>query len=131
MLTDGQPRNCTVRNPNGHACRFIAIDNCLEFKDEEGNTLRTCDCALVYADEVLVVELKHKRKNQWVALGVDQLKATIELWKAAHPGVTYRKRRAVLANSKHPRFNFSHKSTMQRFYHDTGFRLLIIGEVDL
>ena len=73
VLTDGQPRNCTVRNPNGHACRFIAIDNCLEFKDEEGNTLRTCDCALVYADEVLVVELKHKRKNQWVALGVEQL----------------------------------------------------------
>lgn len=130
VFDSGSDQNCIVENPAHHLCRFVAIDHCIEFHDQDGQLKRTCDAAIEYDGNLVLIELKHKR-GQFIQTGVDQLRATIDLWQQEYPTVSYRVRRAVLANSKHPQFKYSHKSRMQQFFHETGFRLLIVGRITL
>ncbi len=122
--------NCTVLNPSAYECVFTAIDNCIELLDEDGNQKRSCDGILTYENHVILVELKHRTSN-WIPTGIDQLRKTIELFMEGRDAADFGKKIALLANSRHPRFKFGHSSTMEKFRHETGFRLLILGEIKL
>jgi hypothetical protein len=106
------------------------IDNCIEIVDENGNIRRTCDGMLAYEGHVVLIELKHRVSN-WIPTGIDQVRQTVELFMEGRDLADFGKKVAVVANSKHPRFKFGHQSTMERFRQETGFRLLIVGELVL
>lgn len=122
--------NCVVLNPLAFECLFTAIDNCIELLDDDGNLKRSCDGMLTYKNHVILVELKHRVSN-WIPTGIDQLRKTIELFMEGRSAADFGKKIAVLANSKHPQFKVGHQSTMEKFRQETGFRLLIVGEVVL
>ncbi|MBC6994362.1 hypothetical protein QWY85_01405 [Neolewinella lacunae] len=122
--------NCVVLNPAAFPCVFTAIDHCIEIVDQDGNLKRSCDGMLTYKGHVILVELKH-RGSDWISLGVDQLRQTTVLLMEGRNAADFRKKLAVLANSKHPQFKFGHQSTMEQFRQETGFRLLIVGEIKL
>lgn len=122
--------NCTVLNPSTFDCVFTAIDNCIEILDEDGNQKRSCDGVLTYEGHVILVELKH-RASKWIPTGIDQVRQTVDLFMEGRDLADFGKKIAVVANSKHPQFKYGHLSKMERFRNETGFRLLIVGELVL
>ena len=100
-----------VTNKEEKKVAFVAIDNCIEVLEENGDMAKRCDGLLVYEQNLVFVELKRVRKN-WVKDGVEQLKATIAHFKENSDESDFSRKRAFLANSKHPQFKYSHKQAM-------------------
>jgi len=84
---------------------FTAIDNCIDILDENGETQSRCDAMMRYAENLIFIELKEVRTD-WIKGGIGQLKETILYFKANQRVDAYSKKRAFLANRKHPRFKF-------------------------
>ncbi|MCR9098867.1 MAG: hypothetical protein NXI25_02875 [bacterium] len=120
-----------VINKEQKKVEFVAVDNCIEVLEENGDMAKRCDGLLVYEQNLVFVELKRIRKN-WVKDGIEQLKTTIAHFKAnGDNGADFSRKRAFLANSKHPQFKYSHKQEMQSFFNETGFRLIIVNKINV
>lgn len=119
-----------VTNKENKKVEFVAVDNCIEVLEENGDMAKRCDGLLVYKQNLVFVELKRIRKN-WVKEGIEQLKATITHFKANSDEAAFSRKRAFLANNKHPQFKYSHKQEMQSFFNETGFRLIIVNKIDI
>lgn len=114
----------TVSNVENTAVLFTAIDNCISLLRDNNNQESRCDGMITYADQIVFVELKEVLKD-WIPDGIEQLRTTIELFSENHNLLEYKKRRAFLANRKHPRFHHSHQEMMQHFRNETKVRLII------
>jgi hypothetical protein len=88
--------------------KFTAIDNCIDIYKENGEMDTRCDAILQYDSNLLFIELKTKRAD-WKSGGLEQIEATIQKMIKEMPSFYYqfRKRKAVVANSKNisPAFN--------------------------
>jgi len=107
---------------------FTAIDNCIEIYKPNGDMESRCDGMLTHSDNIDFIELKAVRRD-WIEVGIAQLKRTIELFGTNHDLTVYTKRRAFLANKKHPQFKYSHKERMQEFKRNSGIRLIIHNKI--
>lgn len=109
---------------------FTAIDNCISILRTDGNMEKSCDGMLTHDDNIDFVELKEGRMS-WIQGGIEQLKITVEIFSENHDLSQYRKKRAFLANRKHPHFQHSRKEDMQKFKNETDVRLIIHNRIKI
>ncbi len=122
--------NAVVINSKSCEIQFVAVDNNIIMKDSDGNIQSQCDGMLFHAKEWLAfVELKDIGKRPWISPAVNQLKSTINFFKANHDFKQFKQRFAYVANKQHPKFQFSKKELMLEFFRGTQFRLLIRKEI--
>lgn len=119
-----------VLNDNQKNITLTAIDNCIEILRENGEMESSCDGMLTYDSDIDFFELKVKREN-WIQGGIQQLVITVGIFFENNNIADYRRKRAFLANKKHPQFKFSHKEDMQKFKNRTGIRLIITNEIKI
>lgn len=112
----------TVINNSGNSLNFTAVDNCIEVYIENGDIENRCDAMLSNQDYLIFIELKVVRKN-WLSHAVEQLQATIDVFKENNDISRYNKIQAFACNRKHPNFSYSNKELKQVFFHKNGFRL--------
>lgn len=133
--TDSKTWTAEVRNDKKIEVTFTAIDKCIPVLRENGDMESRIDGLLTYnnnnSNQLIFIELKIVSKDRWISPGIQQLENTIELFSAQNDLSSYKKRRAFLANKKHPKFKFSHKETMQAFKNKTGVRLIISANIKL
>ena len=105
-----------VLNKNAKKIVFTAIDNCIEILRESGDKGRRCDVMLTCDDSLFLVELKNKISD-WKSTGIDQIEATLINLIENHEAYYYRfkKRKAYVANKRHPNFHVIENETMRMF----------------
>lgn len=120
-----------VTNNSNKDISFIAVDNAIEIRRENGDMANRCDAMLHNDDNIIFVELKNQR-GKWIDHAVnEQLLATINVFKKCYDINTFRHRVAYACNKKHPVFAVSHKTMMQKFRNDHGVRLVISREITI
>ncbi|WP_298454804.1 hypothetical protein [uncultured Prevotella sp.] len=114
-----------VANKSGKIISFIAVDNKIEIRRENGQMENRCD-AMLHNDEYIVfIELKDQGK-EWIKHAVeDQLATTINVFKQCHDISLFKHKLAFACNRRHRTFAFSQKEYMQRFRNLYGVRLNI------
>lgn len=122
--------NAVIENKEALEIRFLPLDHNIVIHPTSDDTYSLCDGMLYHTSWVAFVELKIKR-SAWISDNIEQLRSTIELFKANHDTEKYKYRFAYAANRKFPRFNLSHKRDMQEFHQKTGFRLLIQNTIEV
>jgi len=133
---DKDPHNkhkwiATVTNNSQKHIGFIAVDNNIEIKRENGDMENRCDAMLHNEDYIIFVELKDKRDN-WIRDAVEQqLLTTINIFKSCHDISKFRHRLAYVCNKKHPCFATSHKEDIQKFKNEHDVRLIIGSDIVL
>lgn len=125
-----EPWIAIIKNEAQKDITFTAIDNCISILRADGNMEKSCDGMLTHDDNIDFIELKEVRSD-WIIGGIEQLKVTISIFSNHYDLNQYRKKRAFLANRKHPQFKFSHKEEMQRFKNETGVRLIIQNRIKI
>lgn len=116
-LVDEPSWNATVLNDEAKEILFTAIDNCIEILRENGDMDSRCDVMLSYENNLLFVELKNKR-DSWQADGLAQIEATISRLKTENEEFyfSFKKRKAIVANTKHQFPCFQDVNLEQREY---------------
>ncbi len=106
---------------------FTAIDNCIEILRSNGEMENRCEGMLTYNNHIIFVELKERKytNSVWIEEGEKQLRKTIAVFVNHNNLAIFKSKKAYIANSKKPQFQYSHKDRMQKFRTDTGFRLSI------
>jgi hypothetical protein len=106
---------------------FTAIDNCIEILRSDGKKDNRCDGMLTYNNHIIFVELKERKytNSVWIEEGENQLRKTIAVFVNHNNLAIFKSKKAYIANSKKPQFQYSHKERMQKFRNDTGFTLSI------
>ena len=106
---------------------FTAIDNCIELLRSDGKMDNRCDGMLTYNNNIIFVELKERKytNSVWIDDGENQLRKIISVFINNHDLQIFKSKKAYIANSKKPQFQYSHKERMQKFRNDTGFTLII------
>jgi hypothetical protein len=117
-----------VHNPSKTEVTFHAVDDCVEILRESGEEESRCDALLTYPNNIVFIELKEVRSN-WIVDGTAQLKVAVETFAKNHDLGAIRKRRAFLANRRHPSFKFGLKEQMEKFKVETSVHLLIHNEI--
>ncbi|GHV10921.1 hypothetical protein FACS1894162_5850 [Bacteroidia bacterium] len=125
-----------VENINKWDIYFVPIDkNFTCYKPNTKDIESQCDVLLISIRplkkyDLHFVELKEMRKN-WITGGKEQLKKTILNFQNSYSLSCISKKCAFLANKKHPSFHYNHKSTMEKFRSETGFRLNICATIPI
>ncbi len=106
---------------------FTAIDHCTEILRSDGKMDNRCDGMLTYNNNIIFVELKERKytNSVWIEEGENQLRKIISVFINNHDLQIFKSKKAYIANSKKPQFQYSHKERMQKFRNDTGFTLII------
>lgn len=106
---------------------FTAIDNCIKLLRSDGKMDNRCDGMLTYNNNIIFVELKERKytNSVWIDDGENQLRKIISVFINNHDLQIFKSKKAYIANSKKPQFQYSHKERMQKFRNDTGFTLII------
>lgn len=115
ITTDNEAKwVAAVVNDKGLDIEFRAIDFCVVVRREDGNQERSCDCMLTYADNIVFIELKDER-HSWMSNGIEQLELTIARFNEVYNIGDYKRRRAFVANRRHPNFHVIEDETKIRF----------------
>jgi len=117
-----------VQNDNEIPIVFTAIDHCIEILRDCGDMESCCDCMLTYPNNIVFVELKNKHKK-WMESGIGQLEKTIEIYSNNHNLSLFSKRRAFVANRKHPNFQVIEVEIKQRIF--SKFRVRVMAEATI
>lgn len=116
--------NATVYNPQNKTVTFTAVDHCLNIRGNDGNLLSTCDGILTCPGDIIFVELKNKRAD-WIQEGIDQLQSAIDLYVQSANLSVFARKKAHVANRRHPNFHRIENETKQRFFSRNRVRLFI------
>ena len=110
--------------------RFGILDNCIHVLRDNGEMDSQCDAMMTYNETIVFVELKNKRKD-WKSEGIDQIEATLIRFIDNHTKYYYgfKKKKAFVANRKHPNFHEIENETMARFFGKYKIRLDIQAEI--
>lgn len=105
-----------VINDNAKEVIFTAIDNCIEVLRASGETESRCDVMLTTDELLILVELKNKASD-WKSSGIEQIESTLIRLIENHEAYYYsfKKRKAYVANKRHPSFHVVENATMRRF----------------
>ncbi len=114
--------------------QFTAIDNCIDICRDNGEMESRCDAMLQYEDRLVFVELKTKRAD-WKSEGLGQIEATVKRMLLEIPEYYFgfKKRKAIVANSKHPSpaFHGSDKEIREIFKRQYRMHLQFEAEITL
>lgn len=113
----------TVENPTQKNISFTAVDKCIENIRDNGEDESSCDCILTYDGNIVFIELKEKTKA-WKNSGIEQLEKTIEIYNRDAGLAGYARRRAYVANRKHPNFQVIETDIKQRLYQTYKVRVM-------
>jgi hypothetical protein len=113
----------TVCNANAAEVTFTAIDHCINIKRDNGESDSRCDAMLTYRATIIFVELKERNNRKWIKKSEDQLRITIDNFRANHDLSLYSYKTAYMANKLKPNFQFSSNGKSEKFKNDTGFIL--------
>lgn len=113
-----------IDNAQGLEVWFRAIDNCIALFREKGEMISRCDAMLTYEGTIVFIELKDK-VGGWKAEGIAQIEETLRLFIENHGDYYYsfKKKRAFIANRRHPNFHVIENETMRRFSSQFGIWL--------
>jgi hypothetical protein len=116
----------SVINKEGKRIAFTAVDNCIEIYRENGDMESRCDVMMTCEDLLYLVELKSK-VAEWQSEGIGQLESTIIslINNAKDFYYSFRKRKAYVANKRHPRFHRAEIEDMERFRNVHKIRLYL------
>ncbi|MDR3693724.1 hypothetical protein [Mucilaginibacter sp.] len=122
----------TVNNNSQKEITFTAVDNCIEILRENGEMENRCDVMLTSDICLYLVELKNK-VSDWRSEGIDQLEATIKVLKNTKGDFyfSFRKRKAFVANRRHPHFVRSNTDDMERFRDVHRIRLYLQATISI
>ena len=122
----------TVINNNQKEITFTAVDNCIEILRENGEIESRCDVMLTSDICLYLVELKNK-VSDWRSEGIDQLEATITTLKNEDSAFyfSFRKRKAFVANKRHPHFVRAETDDMERFRDVHRIRLYLEATIQI
>ncbi len=112
---------------------FTAIDNCIEILSEGGKMAKRCDGALSHNLTITFVELKEREAigNKWVTDAEEQLRTTINFFEKEDIARKFTKKKAYIANNKHPKFKGSQTRRMNQFFEETGYVLRVENRIIL
>ncbi len=117
-----------VQNNNEIMITLTAIDNCILIRRNKTELENRCDGMLTYTIEnneaIIFFELKNKAKD-WIAEAIHQLEVTIQKFLENNDISEFKIKKAFACNRKHPQFQTSQISEMQRFYNRYKIKLLI------
>lgn len=127
-----------VENPNHWIICFVPLDkNFKHFKPNGRDEESLCDVLLICIRpqnkyDFYLVELKSRQKSLSNE-GVAQLKSTIDILKDSYPSLLacLSKKRAFLANQRHPFFQYNQTEMYEKFRNETGFRLIICATIPI
>lgn len=115
-----------VDNSKKKNINLTAIDHCIEIKKNNNDTESSCDCMLQYDTTLLFVELKDRdSRHGWVGKARNQLKITINTYKAEVGLNGYNQYYGYIANRKKPNFHSAGPELAEKFENDTGFLLIV------
>lgn len=114
--------NVWVDNSSEKEITHIAIDDCLNIPDNEGER---CESMIIYDDVLTFIELKDRDGGRWAGKARDQLKNTIRLFTRDADITPYQKRYGHIANKQRPYFKAGGKTFSQQFEDETGFILRV------
>jgi hypothetical protein len=122
----------TVINNEAKEITFTAIDNCIDIYRANGELDKRCDVMLNYANNLLFVELKNKRKN-WKSDGLAQIEATIKRMIKDNKDFydNFNKRKAIVANSKQKFPCFETNDMEHRDYFKRKYKIRIQFESEI
>ena len=105
-----------VINKAAKEITFTAIDNCIDMIREDGNMEKRCDGMLTCEDSLILVELKDKAAH-WQSTGIEQIESTLIRLIENNETFYYsfKRRKAYVANKRHPQFQVVENSVMRRF----------------
>jgi hypothetical protein len=105
-----------VLNDNSKELIVTAIDNCIDMLRENGEMDKRCDVLLTSDDTLCLIELKNK-VSDWKSSGIDQIEATLIQIIENHESFyfSFKKRKAYVANKRHPKFQIVENALMRRF----------------
>ncbi len=105
-----------VLNDSSKEIIVTAIDNCIDMFRENGEMDSRCDVMLTCGDSLILIELKNK-VSDWKSSGIEQIESTLIRLIENHEAYYYsfKKRKAYVANRRHPRFQVVENALMRRF----------------
>jgi hypothetical protein len=105
-----------VLNDNSKEIVFTAIDNCIDMFREDGKMESRCDVMMTSDDSLCLIELKNKGSD-WKSSGIDQIESTLIRLIENHEAYyfSFKKRKAYVANKRHPSFHIVENALMRRF----------------
>lgn len=118
-----------VKNPAKKNIQFYAIDHCLVMT-KNGREIKRCDAMLCYDQNLVFVELKEAIKSR-VSTAIQQIESTIKVFSKNHNLNSFSKKRAFVANRRHPDFNYSQNENMQKFYNKHKVRLILYNTIEV
>lgn len=129
-----------VKNDNNWNIYFVPMDkNFVCYKPNSKDQESLCDALLICVrpfDEkkydLYFVELKDKDKKA-IKEGIDQLKNTVSIIMKSYNTLScISKKRAFLANKRHPYFNIGQSKEKEKFRDETGgFHLIICADIPI
>jgi hypothetical protein len=127
-----------IENTNRWNVYFVPIDKnfiCCKSNGRDEESL--CDALLICVRpqkkyDFYFVELKEKEKS-WETKGIEQLKTTIRIFKDGYSGFSacIAKKRAFLANKKHPYYQYNTTELREKFRDETDFILVICATIPI
>ena len=112
---------------------FIPVDNNIELRKADGMMDNRCDGLLSYLlSTVIFIELKQRTDGSaWIKEGENQLRQTIKHFERTKEAISFRRKRAYIANCKRPQFRINQTNRMDKFHRDTGYILRIENRIIL
>jgi hypothetical protein len=122
-----------VVNEYRYDITFTAIDNCIKIIREDRKPAKRCNGVLSYNSTITFVELKERGAvgNEWVEDGEKQLRSTLSYFEKEDLAKNFTKKKAYIANNRHPKFKDSQTRRMNQFFEDTGYVLRIENRIIL
>lgn len=131
-----------VHNQNKKSIDFFAIDCCVVWYLNNGDTAKVCDGMIAYNENhnISFVELKNRnpkyknvnknpKKKDWIEDAMDQLKSTIDCFRNNHN--TDDMQIKAYACNKQALFEEGTEDYSERFKVETGITLRVFREIDI
>ncbi|NJK96947.1 MAG: hypothetical protein HC905_20320 [Bacteroidales bacterium] len=105
-----------VNNSENKEIVFTAFDYCIDVFRENGEMDKRCDVLMTFEESLYFIELKSK-VSDWQSEGIEQIEVTINNFINKIPDYywSFKKRKAYVANKRHPSFNVTKITDMERF----------------
>lgn len=130
---NGENWIAVVENHYEQEINFVAIDNCILIKRENGEPSKRCDGMLYFEDTVIFVELKDRKgtPKDWKEDAENQLKETISFFEKQNEAKNFKNKKAYICNKTVPKANTKNQARMDKFFADTKYNLEIKNRIEV
>lgn len=123
-----------IHNPSCGNIKFLPVDHNMDIRKDGSNDLdSTCDYILIVneKEQIIFGEIKTGRKG-WASEGMQQIKHTVEVFRANHDLSQWKQCRAYVSNWRKWKSRISTRCVEEEFRNNTGgMRLYIQNDVHI